>query len=128
MYATIVVNRDRKEKIVYNSGKIYFQEKTSVDLFLEEAEARGLEAYEIKLKSPLYEPGPEGGDGYFCPYCGNWEFWVSMEDAKHCPVCGISNHDYYVKKANDLWHKNMTSKKAQHQKAKARRRREKDGK
>ena len=74
MYATVIVKRDRKKRVVYNSGKVYLRERNSVDLFLEEAEERGLEAYEIRLRPPFYEPGGEG-DGYFCPYCGNWEFW-----------------------------------------------------
>lgn len=121
MYATVIVKRDRKKRIVYNSGKIYLKERNSVDLFLEEAKERGLEAYEIRLKQPLYKPEGEG-DGYFCPYCGNWEYWVSLEDAaKHCPVCGMSDHDYYVKTVNNLWLSGMTTKKSQKQKARARR-------
>ena len=112
MYATVIVKRDKKKRVVYNSGRVYLRERNSVDLFLEEAEERGLEAYEIRLRQPLYEPEEEE-DGYFCPYCGNWEFWVSGEDAKHCPVCGMSDHDYYVRKANDLWTSGMTSKKSQ---------------
>lgn len=125
MYATVVVNRDRKKRVTYNSGRIYFKEKSSVELFLEEAEARGLEAYEIRLKQPLHEV-TSTGDGYFCPYCGQWEYWIAQEDsAKHCPICGISDHDYYVKNANDLWLSGMATKKSQKQKAKTRRRREK---
>lgn len=125
MYATVVVNRDRKKRVTYNSGRIYFKEKSSVKLFLEEAEARGLEAYEIRLKQPLHEV-TSTGDGYFCPYCGQWEYWIAQEDsAKHCPICGISDHDYYVKNANDLWLSGMATKKSQKQKAKTRRRREK---
>ena len=125
MYATVVVNRDRKKRVTYNSGRIYFKEKSSVKLFLEEAEARGLEAYEIRLKQPLHEI-TSTGDGYFCPYCGQWEYWIAQEDsAKHCPICGISDHDYYVKNANDLWLSGMATKKSQKQKAKTRKRREK---
>lgn len=112
MYATVIVKRDRKKRVVYNSGKVYLRERNSVDLFLEEAEERGLEAYEIRLRPPFHEPEGEG-DGYFCPYCGNWEFWVSGEDTRHCPICGMSDHDYYVKKANDLWTSGMASKKNQ---------------
>ena len=121
MYAVVIVDRDRKKRVVYNSGKIYLNERSSVEIFLEEAKERGLEAHEIRLKSPLYEPG-EKQEGYFCPYCNNWEYWETKEDAKHCPVCGMSDHDYYVKKENDLWHSRMSSKKSQRQRAKARRR------
>ena len=114
MYATVIVQRDKKKRIVYNSGKIYLKEKSSVDYFLDEARERNLEAYEIRLKAPLHEPDPDNmGDGYFCPYCGNLEFWVSGEDAKHCPICGMSDHDYYVKKTNNIWTSGMTSKKNQ---------------
>ena len=126
MYATVVVNRDRKGRITYNSGRIYLRERHSVELFLEEAKARNLEAYEIRLRQPLYEV-TDRGDGYFCPYCGRWEYWVAQEDsAKHCPVCGISDHDYYVKGANGLWLQGMATKKAQKQKAKNRKRKEKE--
>lgn len=121
MYATVIVKRGRKNSIVYNSGKIYLSERSSVEVFLDEAEKRGLEAYEIRLKSPLYEPGDSKGDGYFCPYCGNWEFWIRKDDTKHCPICGISDHDYYVKKANNLWSRGMSSKSTQKQRARARR-------
>lgn len=120
MFAAVIINRDRKRRVVYNSGKIYLKERSSVELFLEEAEARGLEAYEVRLKPPFHQPGEILGDGYFCPYCGNWEYWVSLEDsAKHCPICGMSDHDYHVKNANHLWLQGMASKKEQ--KAKARR-------
>lgn len=122
MYAVVIVDRDKKRRVIYNSGKIYLKEKSSVKIFLEEATERGLEAYEIKLRSPLYELSPEKGEGYFCPYCGNWEYWRSGEDAKHCPICGMSDHDYYVKNANDLWHSKMVSKKSQRQGARLRRR------
>lgn len=121
MFATVIIKRDRKQRVVYNSGKIYLREKSSVELFLEEAKSRGLEAYEVKLRPPLHEVSESSGAGYFCPYCGKWEYWVSLEDsAKHCPICGISDHDYYVKNANHLWLQGMASKKDQ--KAKARRR------
>lgn len=119
MFATVIVKRNRKGQVVYNSGKIYLTERNSVEMLLEEAAERGLEAYEIRLKGPFHEPGEEKGNGYFCPYCGNWEYWASVDGDKHCPICGMSDHDYYVKKANHLWTQGMASKKEQ--KAKARR-------
>lgn len=42
---------------------------------------------------------------YWCPYCSNPVKFINDEKlgVKRCPICGISNRDYYVKKVNNLW-------------------------
>lgn len=44
---------------------------------------------------------------YWCPYCANAvEFKNdSSLGVKRCIYCGISDNDYYVRNANNLWKK-----------------------
>lgn len=35
----------------------------------------------------------------YCPYCGRLEIWKKGI----CPVCGISDNEFWVKAYNDVW-------------------------
>lgn len=42
----------------------------------------------------------------WCPYC-SMPVKFKMDrylDIRKCPICGISERDYYVKKVNDTWY------------------------
>lgn len=43
----------------------------------------------------------------WCPYCVKYRIFVVTDDSgnKKCPICGISDQDYHVKKHNDIWKK-----------------------
>jgi hypothetical protein len=45
------------------------------------------------------------GKRYWCPYCTKERMFKKSirKDAKVCPVCGISDRDWYVKTYNHLW-------------------------
>ena len=40
---------------------------------------------------------------YWCPYCGDYRTFVTGPHGKQCPMCTISQEDFYVKNYNHLW-------------------------
>lgn len=43
---------------------------------------------------------------WWCPYCGDYrEFSLGKNSNQCCPICTISDRDYYVKTYNHLWKK-----------------------
>lgn len=108
------IKRDHKERIVYNSGLIYFTHKSHLDKFISSITKEDPQM-ELHMVDVYKAREPEGtGKGYWCPYCCNWEYWVSdMLSSKICPICGISDNDFYVKSYNKLFDKKMESKSSQ---------------
>lgn len=95
--AFIALKRDTKGKITYNSGLIYIYAHKKLDL-------PEFELIEVNLKTgdtPPEEAIPKGK--MYCPYCRQTEKWVVHESIKQCPICGMSNNDFYVKKFNGGW-------------------------
>jgi rubrerythrin len=41
----------------------------------------------------------------WCPYCSNPVMFVKDNklNIKKCPICGISDRDFWVKKVNNIW-------------------------
>lgn len=39
----------------------------------------------------------------WCPYCGDYKHFKKYWHVKRCIGCGISNSDYYVRKANSMF-------------------------
>lgn len=53
-------------------------------------------------KPPDYEPKRKGT--FYCPYCGEERRFYNTEyGSKICPICRVSDNDYYVKNYNGLW-------------------------
>jgi hypothetical protein len=105
----VCIIKDEKDRIIYNSGKLYFQNPGAADIFIREVSTD----VEVVIVNPYMATPPVEvvHNGYYCPYCQRWEYWVSSEGKyKHCPVCGISDSEFYVKKYNGLWVKEMKSK------------------
>jgi hypothetical protein len=47
---------------------------------------------------------PKDSRHLWCPFCGEVKrFKMGENDALRCPVCGISDHEFYVRKANHLF-------------------------
>lgn len=46
---------------------------------------------------------------YWCPYCNQWRVFLYNDylGVNRCNICGISDQDFYVKKYNNLWEKEM---------------------
>lgn len=46
---------------------------------------------------------------YWCPYCNQWRVFLYNDylDVNRCNICGISDRDFYVRKYNNLWEKEM---------------------
>lgn len=108
----VFIARGKRNKVVYNSGIIVYDNVMEVQDIRETLESKGLEYHEVNLKRPT-GPGNSDGEpiGYWCPYCRNWEYWETGDDGyKRCPICGISDSNYYVKLFNNLWSTNMKSK------------------
>ena len=49
---------------------------------------------------------------YWCPYCNSWRIflWDETFCLNRCSICGISDSDYYVRKYNGLWDKELLGK------------------
>lgn len=88
----VCINRE-KGKITYNSGPIYTTEDLS------DLEQYFDEVYRINYQNP--KPPKERGKGTYCPYCGKWTRFTMIEDCyRGCPVCLISDNEFYTKKFN----------------------------
>ena len=46
---------------------------------------------------------------YWCPYCNQWRVFLYNDylGVNRCNICGISDRDFYVRKYNNLWGKEM---------------------
>lgn len=49
---------------------------------------------------------------YWCPFCNQWRvfLWDDYLGVNRCNICGISDNDYWVKKYNNLWEREMIGK------------------
>ncbi len=36
----------------------------------------------------------------WCPYCQDWREFSTFDDLERCPVCMVSEHEYFVRKYN----------------------------
>lgn len=50
---------------------------------------------------------------YWCPYCNQWRVFLYNDyiGVNKCNICGISDQDFYVRKYNELWRKEMLERK-----------------
>lgn len=55
------------------------------------------------FKPPKNSSAPK--NHYWCPFCVKYRIFTWREDlgVYRCPVCGISDHEYWVRKYNDLF-------------------------
>lgn len=121
-YVVVVVLRTNKDRIAYNSGLTYFYHKEALEVFVKEIK-KGNPNLEIHHVDTLdaHEPPEDRGRGYWCPFCKSWEYWMADSGGyKRCPICGISDNEYYVKRFNRLWTEDMKSKKQKKQQEKGR--------
>jgi hypothetical protein len=104
METRVYIIRDRKGRIIANSGKIVITDDIG-DLDIE-----GLEIWTVS--DDAIPPEYNSGRGYYCPYCESWEYWMEHKEygVKVCPICGISASEYDVKRYNGLWNTQMKSK------------------
>lgn len=113
-HVLVCIKRGNKGRISYNSGLLYFRYKKSVEVFMERMAAADPTVEIIKVN--VYEATKPKEDevkrkGYYCPYCGSWEYWLMDANAnRSCPVCYVSSNDYYVKAYNSMWASGMQSK------------------
>lgn len=50
---------------------------------------------------------------YWCPYCNQWRVFLYNDylGVNQCNICGISDQEFYVRKHNKLWRKEMLGRK-----------------
>lgn len=63
---------------------------------------------ELISRKKAFRPKNKAKKGYiYCPYCRQDRIFQTKASTgnKHCPVCNISDRDYYVRQYNNLWHK-----------------------
>lgn len=53
---------------------------------------------------------------WWCPYCCKPRhfYWDDVFDLHRCPVCGMTDHNYYVKNYNHLWKHDLAKRKKTH--------------
>jgi len=116
-WAIVVISRGKKGRIIYNSKLIYFYHEKALHHFIK---VLGSLEY-VLVDVAQHHNFVEKGNGYWCPYCQQWEYWKATEGGyKKCPICGVSDSDYYVKTYNNIWGSRMGSKKEQIEKTKRR--------
>ena len=112
--AMVVIVRGKKNRIIYNSGLNYFYYTQAMEAFVRKLKNNpNVECHTVDILQAHQPPIEESSKGYWCPYCQNWEYWIADAGGyKRCPICGISDNDFYVKSYNKIWHLGMKSKKA----------------
>lgn len=55
------------------------------------------------FKPPVDKKAPK--NHWWCPYCRKFRIfmWNRKLETKRCPICGITDHDFYVKKYNGIF-------------------------
>lgn len=116
----VVVIRNHKGRVTYNSGRRYFYDEEVTKQFIKDVKEQ-LKFYHpeictINIKgatTPTDEERIEQLPGeYWCPYCKCYETFKDLGDGyKHCPICGMSDNDFYVKIMNHLKEKVTKPKK-----------------
>lgn len=100
-----VITRDKDGKVKYNSGHIRFYSAYAQHEFASKCFDNDMELVAIRNVTPhdpltLDEAAKLKRKGLtYCPYCDKREKWKN----DHCPVCGMSIENFYVKNANHLW-------------------------
>lgn len=104
-FVVVIIARGKKNKITYHSGLKYFYTYKSAKLFIDKVmeECPWAEFYWVDVheahKIPEGEEIPK--KKMWCPYCQTiQEFKRSQGGYKNCPICGISDQDFYVKCMN----------------------------
>lgn len=94
----------KKNRIVYTTGILTFtsskEEKRFLDTVIPESKLQWIEVDLLKSNPPEKRSRAKG---IYCPYCKQQEYWKSTPLGRVCPICGISDHDYYVRQYNYLW-------------------------
>jgi hypothetical protein len=113
--ALAFIKRGKSGRLTYNSGVCYFKTPDEMaqtkESMLLSTEGVGIHIIEVDTRNP-HPPTTEvvGKKGYYCPYCRQQDIWKKdFFGNQICPVCGISDNDYYVKLYNHLWRFEMAS-------------------
>ena len=68
---------------------------------------QGLAVIELISRSVAFKPKGDKPhkSWYWCPYCNKWRVFRYDDylDVNRCSVCGISDHDFYVKLHNGIF-------------------------
>lgn len=106
----ISVRRGNKHQYIMVDKNDY---ETDVEVF-ERAKQRYLQikekyqdfTVELISRKKAFAPKQDKQRGHlYCPYCRVNRRFQNIEKTgnKHCPICNISDADYYVRKYNKLW-------------------------
>lgn len=109
----IVVIVKEKKKVLFHSELQKFDSIPERDKFTSTIrkafKKKGISDKDIHAYTVTNEPQEMDedtqvkGKKLYCPYCGQVnKFKQGQFDSKVCPVCGISERDFYIKKYNKL--------------------------
>ena len=108
-----IVRANKKHKIIYNSGLQYFYTPEDRDYIVDRVKQKfqniNLEVHNVDTYKAHAPQSDEISRGvYWCPYCQGYHKFINGQGGyKQCPICGISDSDFYVKKYNNLWSKGV---------------------
>lgn len=83
----------------YNSGRLELS-NDKLELLKKRFKGTNVSVYELSIVKAI--PPKEEVFNTYCPYCQSDLDW---RGEGHCPVCTISDSDFYVKQYNGLWGK-----------------------
>ena len=105
--------------LIKKDGKRFFMRKEDVKDAVATAKELRAQGAEVEVVSaihgfkPTRKAGPRpSSKHYWCPYCVKWRVFKYMAvtvagvrgpEDMHCPICLISDHDYYVRRYNGLF-------------------------
>jgi hypothetical protein len=94
--AIVIVNKKTKNRVIKK-----FKDPKELREFWELSKKKyGQNSWMYTVNCTKPSPPKYTYEGTWCPYCNNGrEFYFDLRlEVKRCPVCGISDHDYYVDK------------------------------
>ena len=94
----VVLKRDEKKNIIYNSGLLYLTKQNYRKLIEETSDIEGIEFCPVQVYGSVEDNYPrDKKKGYtWCPFCMKNERWYEH----HCPVCGMSDSEFWIRKFN----------------------------
>lgn len=96
----VVIKRDSKGNIIYNSGLLYLTKQNHRKM-VQELKGEDVEFKDVNVYGDVSEnyPRDTARGKLWCPYCMTLEKWSNHQ----CPICGMSDREFWVQKHNYTW-------------------------
>jgi rubrerythrin len=88
--------------------EVYRRAKAEADKIKAQLEGKMIATVELISRTTAFKPPADKRppkNHWWCPYCRRFRIfiWSGKLEVMRCPVCGITDHDFYVKKHNGIF-------------------------